>query len=362
MGMIARLGIAWATVALFLLFGDRWLSPDAAAVQSAILFAWIFVVMMWSSFGVIKEADTLADILGEPAGSLVLALSIIIIEAVLIGAAILGSEEGLTKGRDTLLAANMIMINATGGLALLLGGLRHKEQGYNLQGAAAYLGVIIPMAVISLILPSYTQAEPRGSVTPLQAAAIAVLTLFLYAIFLVLQMGRHKTFFMEAEGAAVKKASASAGAGSVGKHALLLVAGILPIILLSGSLAKLIDKGIAILEAPPALAGVVIALLVVSPKAISAVTAGMANQPTRALNLALGSCAPALGLIVPVILAIGIITGKTLIMGVDPANTILLSATLLLSVVTFSGLRTTVLEGAAHLVLFFMYLVLIFSP
>lgn len=142
----------------------------------------------------------------------------------------------------------------------------------------------------------------------------------------------------------------------------MLVAGILPTIRLSGSLATLIDKGSANRGAPPALGGFLIAILVVSPKAISAIKAGAANQPMRALNLALGSCAPAVGLIVPVILGIGIVTGKTLIMGVGPGDAVLLGATLLLSVVTFSGPKTTLLEGAAHLVLFFMYVVLIFSP
>jgi len=144
---------------------------------------------MWSSFGCVKEADHLANLLGEPLGSLVLALAIITIEAVLIGAVVLGSSNGPTMGRDTIFAANMIMINATGGLALLLGGLHHKEQEYNLQGAAAYLAVIIPLAVIGLILPSFTHAEPRGSVTLIQAAAIAILTIFLYVIFLILQIG-----------------------------------------------------------------------------------------------------------------------------------------------------------------------------
>jgi Ca2+:H+ antiporter len=111
---VARLGVAWTSVAAFLVFGDAWLAEGASNALSAALFVWIFVVMLWSSFGVIGEADILAEILGEPAGSLVLALSIIIIEAVLIGAAILSSDEGATKGRDTLLAANMIMINLTG--------------------------------------------------------------------------------------------------------------------------------------------------------------------------------------------------------------------------------------------------------
>ena len=367
MGVITRLGVAWITVALFLLFGGAWLGGQASVLLSAALFIWLFVVVLWSSFGCVKEADSLADLLGEPLGSLVLALAIITIEAVLIGAVVLGSDNGPTMGRDTIYAANMIMINAVGGAALLLGGIRHTEQEYNLQGAAAYLAVVMPLAVIGLILPGFTHAEPRGSVTPIQAGAIAVLTIFLYIIFLVLQIGRHKHFFMEAPSDPADEVAAAAGAdpktkSPVSKHILLLLAGILPIILLSGSMAKLIDKGIAILHAPPALGGVLIALLVVSPKAISAVAAGIANQPMRAVNLALGSCAPAIGLTVPVVLGLGIFTGKTIVMGVEPGQVVLLALTLLLSALDFSGPRTTLLEGAAHLVVFFMYLVLIFSP
>jgi Ca2+:H+ antiporter len=366
-GMIARLGVAWITVALFLLFGGTWLGGHTPVWQAAALFLWLFAVIMWSSFGCVKEADSLANLLGEPLGSLVLALAIITIEAVLIGAVVLGSDNGPTMGRDTIFAANMIMINAAGGLALLLGGLHHKEQEYNLQGAAAYLAVIIPLAVIGLILPSFTHAEPRGSVTPIQAAAIAILTVFLYAIFLLLQIGRHQHFFIEVRSEPAGEVTAAPDIdkppkGSVTKHTLLLLAGILPIVLLSGSLAKLIDRGIALLNAPSALGGVLIALIVVSPKAISAVAAGIADQPMRAVNLALGSCAPAIGLTVPVILGIGIIAGRTVIMGLGPGEVVLLALTLLLSALTFSGPRTTLLEGAAHLVVFFMYLVLIFSP
>jgi Ca2+:H+ antiporter len=270
-------------------------------------------------------------------------------------------------GRDTIFAANMIMINAVGGLSLLLGGLRHREQDYNLQGASAYLAVIMPLAVIGLILPGFTRAEPRGSVTPIQAAAIAILTIFLYAVFLVLQIGRHKHFFSEVQSGTAVDMRASPDVeklskGVVAKHTVLLLAGILPIILLSGSLAKLIDKGIAILNAPSALGGVLIALLVVSPKAISSVAAGIADQPMRAVNLALGSCAPAIGLTVPVVLGIGVVADKSIVMGLDPGNVVLLALTLLLSALTFSGPRTTLLEGAAHLVVFSMYIVLIFSP
>ena len=158
------------------------------------LFIWFFAVILWCAFGVVEQADHLAELLGEPLGTLVLTLSIVIIEVVLIAAVAFGSETAPTLGRDTMFVVLMIVLNAVVGLALLLGGLRHHEQAYNLQGAVAYLALIIPLSVIALILPNFTQAEPGGSLTTTQAAFFSVFTVVLYGIFLVLQTGRHRAF------------------------------------------------------------------------------------------------------------------------------------------------------------------------
>jgi Ca2+:H+ antiporter len=344
-------------------------------VTAAVLFLWLFVTMVWSAFGAIKVADKLAEILGEPLGSLVLTLTIICLEGVLIGIAIMTSSSGATIGRDTLMGANMIMINFAGGLALFLGGLRHREQSYNFQGTSAYLAVVITLSVLGFILPSYTKAIPHGTVTNVQAAGIAIVTLFIYVTFLLIQIGRHQHFFIEAEspeGAVAKpteKAALDGSApppkpdmGAIGKLALLLVAGVVPILLLGKYLTTLLDLASEKLGTPPELGGVIIALIVVSPKMISSVKAGLANQPQRAANLALGSCAPAMGVILPIILGIALVTGKTIIMGVEPSEVILLALTLVLAALTFSGPRTTLLEGAAHLTIFVIYIVLMFSP
>lgn len=142
----------------------------------------------------------------------------------------------------------------------------------------------------------------------------------------------------------------------------LLVINILPIVLLSKHLAKLLDHGIAVLGAPPALGGILIALIVFTPEGISALKAVAANQLTRAINLCLGAATSTLGLTVPVVLFIGLATGQPVILGVSSANMVLLAVTLMLNTLTFSGTRTTMLEGAVHLSLFFVFLVLIFSP
>lgn len=360
---------AWSTVVLFFLFGSHWLADFRSVPWSALLFLWLFGVILWCAFGVVKEAEHLAGLLGEPLGTLVLTLSIVIIEVVLIGAVVLGGDSAPTLGRDTMFAVLMIVLNGAVGLCLLLGGLRHHEQAYNLQGAVAYLAVIIPLSVFALILPNFTQAVPAGSLTLGQAVFFSLDTILLYGIFLAIQTGRHRKFFVEpgsagreAETASESSGSRRAGIGEIAWHTLLLVITILPIVLLAKPLAKLIDHGIAVLGAPAALGGVLIALIVFAPEAITALRAALDNQLQRSINLCLGASASTIGLTVPAILGIGIVTGKPMILGLDPTGMVLLVLTLLLSTLTFSGPRTTVLEGSVHLVVFLVYIVLIFSP
>ncbi len=255
---------AWSTVVLFFLFGSHWLADFRSVPWSALLFLWLFGVILWCAFGVVREAEHLAGLLGEPLGTLVLTLSIVIIEVVLIGAVALGGDSAPTLGRDTMFAVLMIVLNGAVGLCLLLGGLRHREQAYNLQGAVAYLAVIIPLSVIALILPNFTQAVPAGSLSLGQAVFFSLDTILLYGIFLAIQTGRHRNVFrrarVERKRGAKRRSESSggrrAGIGEIAWHTLLLVITMLPIVLLAKPLAKLIDHGIAVLGAPAALGGV----------------------------------------------------------------------------------------------------------
>jgi len=367
--LIGRLAIAWLTVALFLLFGVRWFADLSSPLRAAGLFLWLFAIILWCAFGVVEEADHLAQLLGEPLGTLVLTLSIVIIEVAQIGAVALSGEAVPTLGRDTMFAVLMIVLNGVVGLALISGGLRHHEQTYNLQGAVAYLAVIIPLSVIALILPSFTKAFPAGSLTTTQAVFFSIFTVLLYGIFLAIQTGRHRGFFVEPPNNAETVGPVStpherrgASFGELGWHTLLLVITILPIVLLAKQLARLIDYGIDALGAPPALGGVLIALIVFTPEAIATLRAALNNQLQRSINLSLGASASTIGLTVPAILCIGLATGKTMVLGLDPTGIALLALTLMLSTLTFSGSRTTVLEGTVHLVVFLVYIVLIFSP
>ena len=352
------------SVAAFLTFGAGWLYGLSDPLPAAGLFAWLLGVIIWLAFGVVHEAEELAHMLGEPFGTLILTLAIVIIEVALIAAVMLGAKDAPTLGRDTMFAVLMIVLNGVVGLGLLLGGLRHFEQTHNLQGASAYLAVIIPLTVIALVLPNFTTSTGGGTLSPMQAVVFSVLTIALYGIFLVLQTGRHRGYFIDpadAAEAAVAPATPPA-AGTVAWHVLLLLANILPIVILSKSLAAVLDFGIAALGAPPALGGVLIAMVVFTPEGISALRAIAANQLTRAVNLCLGAATSTLGLTVPAVLVIGLATGQAVTLGLSPANMVLLVTTLILSALTFSGPRTTMLEGAVHLVLFGVFFVLIFSP
>jgi Ca2+:H+ antiporter len=362
-GTWLRLAAGWGSVAAFLTFGAGWLQGLADPLTAAGLFAWLLGVIIWLAFGVVHEAEELAEMLGEPFGTLILTLSIVIIEVALISAVMLGAKEAPTLGRDTMFAVLMIVLNGVVGLGLLVGGLRHHEQSYNLQGASAYLAVIIPLCVIALVLPNFTTSTSDGSLTPVQAEAFSLFTILLYGIFLWLQTGRHSGYFTDpAEAGLPRLAAPPRKRGAVLPHLALLLANILPIVILSKSLAAVLDFGIARLGAPPALGGVLIAMVVFTPEGLSALRAVATNQLTRAVNLCLGAATSTLGLTVPAILVIGLLTGQRVVLGLSPTNMVLLVTTLILSALTFSGSRTTMLEGAVHMTLFAVFMVLIFSP
>ncbi len=359
-----RLAVAWATVAAFAWFGKIWLGDLSRPFLAGGLFAWLLAVIVWAAFGVVHEAEALAHRLGEPLGTLVLTLAIVIIEVSLISAVMLSAKDAPTLGRDTMFAVLMIVLNGVVGLGLLLGGLRHHQQRYNLQGASAFISVIIPLTTIALIIPNFTSSTSDGTLTKLQAVTFSVFTLALYGVFLLIQTGRHSDFFRDAEAEGPSDASGRppVAARIVARHTALLFANVVPIVLLAKSLAVVLDHGISALGAPSALGGVLIAAIVFTPEAISALKAIARNELQRAINLCLGAATSTVGLTVPAILTIGLLTNQTVVLGLRPTEMTLLAVTLVLSAQTFSGTRTTVLEGAVHLVVFFAYLVLIFSP
>lgn len=362
MTLVDRLTIAWSTTVLFLLFGERWLAEPSSPPRAILMFCWLAGVILWCAFGLVEETDHLAELFGERLGTLILTLSIAIIAVVLIGAVVVEREAAPTFGRDAMFAVLMILLNGVVGAALLLRGWRYREHTSELQGAAAYLVVIIPLSALSLILPHFTRAIPVGSLTATHAAVLALVTVILYGI-LVIETARRRGVFVEPnpDGLLVVDGQESRPSARTRRgHAFLLVMTMLPVVVLAKPLAKLIDHGLSVFGTPPTLGGMLIVLIVFTPVAITAVRAAFANHLQRSINLCLGASASTLGLAVPAILGVGFVTGKVMVLGLAAPGIILLALTLGLSMVTFSGPRTPVLAGMVHLIIFFAYLTLAF--
>ncbi len=352
---------------LFIFFGKSWLADLSYPLKYGILFIWLFVIMLWLAFSVVRHADCLAIILGEPLGTLILTLAVISIEVIMISAVMLTGENNPTLARDTMFSVLMIVLNGMLGLTLLIGGLRHHEQGYNLSGARAYLGVLFPLAILGLVVPRFTTSAPGGQVSLLMAVYLLIMSASLYAVFLLIQTTRHSKYFKQPAGSASETAAAEHDdhgdwvIRSVGFHAIFLVLTMLPVALLSKNMAKLVEFGITTLEAPQSLGGFLVAILVLTPEAVAATKAALANQLQRTVNITLGSSLSTIGLTIPAILAISLFTGRTIELGLESVEIVLLALTLLVSAINFGATRTNVLQGAVHLILFISYVILIFD-
>lgn len=359
--------ITIATAALFLLFGKSWFADLSNPIFFAFVLGWLFAVILLSAFAIVRHAESLAVLLGEPAGTLVLTLSVTGIEVVIIAAVMFTGEGNPALARDAMYSVVMIVLNGMVGLSLLLGGLRHHEQTYNLQGANAFLAMILPLAVLGLVLPSFTSSSPGPTFSPLQATFLIVMSIGLYSIFLAIQNVRHRHYFVSSDSADASlegddtEHHGDLEVQSSSYHAAFLVMYFLPVVILSKQIAIPVDYGIHVLGAPKALGGFLVATLVLSPESLAAARAALANQLQRSVNILLGSVLATIGLTIPAVLAIGLTTGKPIILGLDAVDTTMLSLTLVLSTLTFTVRRTNVLLGAVHLLLFAAYVMLIFE-
>jgi Ca2+:H+ antiporter len=362
----AYLAVAWLTAA-GVFIAEHAFHNALETVPSALLLAWLFGVILWGAFTVVHHSEVLAERLGEPYGTLVLTLSVTIIEVSIITAALLHAEPADTLVRDTVFAVVMITLNGIAGLCLLLGAIRHGEQEYNLRGAQAFLSVIIPLTVLALVLPNFTVSTPGPTLSHFQSGVLAALTIALYGVFLTIQTVHHRSFFEEAGTTDMASQSSlyeHAGAAHYRTwvHTVLLVLSLLPIIYLAEQLAALAREGVAAAGGPEAVVGVMIAVLVLSPEGLGAVYAAMQNRLQRAINITLGSALATVSLTIPAVLIIGILTDRLLTLGLSAEEMVLLFLTIVAAMLTFGGVRTNVLQGLVQLVLFAVFLALLFDP
>jgi Ca2+:H+ antiporter len=355
------LGVGVVTGAIFLVKGPALFDALATPLGMGGLFAWLFVVILGSALCVVRHADHLAQRLGEPYGTLILTLSVASIEVISLSAVILHGGSDPTLVRDSLLSVVMIILNGMVGLSLLIGAWRHREQQYNLQGANIYLGVIIPLVVLSLIMPSFTKTTPGPTLAFEQSIFLILASLGLYGAFLAMQTGRHRGYFIEDQGDPGDEVDAHSDPRPTWQHAVLLLCYMAPVVLLADELGRPVDFFIETLDLPTAAGGLAIALLVATPEAMGAVRAAIGNHLQRAVNIFLGSVLATIGLTVPAMLIVSHLAHRSMILGVQGTDQVMLLLTLAVSVVTFASGRTNVLQGAVHLLLFAAYLLLMFQ-
>lgn len=366
---IVRIALGWGTFAALVLIHPVLMTAHLPVLILVSTLGWLVAVILVCAFGVVKQAEAIAHRLGDPYGSLVLTLSIVLIEVILISAVMLGPGEHTTIARDSVMAVAMIILNLVIGVSLLVGGIRHRGMTHNRTGTSTYLGMLVVLVAFAFAFPALI--GNGGSYTPMQEIPVIVCTVVLYAFFLYRQLGAQASDFIEVDPRLLPAAQHRDKAQSIGGinqvlathrtevivRLALLVVTVFPIVLLSHDLAALLDDGLGRLDAPSALAGVLIAGIVFLPESITAVRAALRGEAQRVNNLCHGALVSTLGLTIPAVLLIGLFTGQSVVLAESPTNLLMLGVTLLLSATTFAAKRVTAMHGAAHLAAFAIYVV-----
>jgi Ca2+:H+ antiporter len=296
-------------------------TPSAAGLVFA---AVLLIILFGTVFAAVHHAEVIAERIGEPYGTLLLTLAVTIIEVALIATIMLGEKPVPTLARDTVFAVVMIVCNALVGICILAGGLRYREQDVQVTGSNLYLSVLIVLATITLIMPNYTLTTPGPVYSAAQLGFVSVVTLILYGVFLYTQTIRHRDYFI----------SETAGTADDGTHGsnrtfllsiLLLLVSLLAVVLLAKKFSLVVDAGAALIGAPPAFAGILVAFLILLPESVAAISAARKNDLQKSINLALGSSLATIGL-------------------------------------TIGTGRTNILFGLVHLVVFAVFIFLVFVP
>ncbi len=333
--------------------------------QSGVVITLEILFLSGTVFAAVHHAEVVGARVGEPFGSIILAVAVTVIEVGLIVALMLAAVDGgPTIARDTVYSAVMLVLTGLIGLCLVLGGHKHFEQKIRVSGTSSYLAVLGTLAAIALILPNYTVSTAGPTYSAVQLAAAAIVSLMLYAAFLFIQTVRHRDYFMAA--ADDSDAASEAFEPPTNRQAwvslVFLLISLAGVILLAKTLAPSLTSLIVGVGLPLAFTGVVIAALVLAPESIAAVRASLSNRPQTSINLALGSALASIALTIPVITMVAAFTDVELALGVPPAKVALLVLAMFVSVITLLPGRTTVLHGVVHLAIFVMFLVVAAVP
>ena len=347
----------WPTLAWLVLLAT--FSGSAAGVFAAAAG----IALVTTVFAAVYHAEVVAHRVGEPFGTIVLAVAVTIIEvALIISVMIAAPAEKADLARDTVYAAVMIVCNGIVGACLLWGGARHREQGFQVQGASAALAVLAALTTLALILPNVATTAPGPVFTTSQLEFDGMVSLILYGGFIFVQTVRHRDYFLpvesKGEGAHAPPTTNKAAFVSAG----LLVVALVAVVGLAKSLTPVLESAVRIFNVPKGLVGIVIAALVLMPEGLAALRAARANRLQTSLNLALGSALASIGLTIPTVAVVSIVVQQPITLGLDQKDQVLLALTLFISVITLGTGRTTVLQGVIHLAIFAVFLFFAIVP
>jgi len=360
--LLKRLNLPWWTVlfpvlgALAVLFSLAKAGPIGIGVAA--------LVLVGSVLAAVHHAEVVAHRVGEPFGTLVLAVAVTVIEVSLIVSLMTsGAGDAAALARDTVFAAVMIILNFIVGLCLMAGGLSHGEQRFTLRGVSAALCTLAAMAVLSLVLPNYTASTPGPTYATSQLVFVAVVSLALYGTFVTVQTVRHRDYFLPAgeDLPADAHAEPPTDAQAWAAFGMLLVA-LVAVVLLAKDLSPTLEAGVVAAGLPLATVGVAIAGLVLAPESLAAYRAAKRDRLQTSLNLALGSALATIGLTIPAVAVASILLDLPLALGLAPKSMTLLALSLFVSTLSLGTGRTTILQGAVHLVIFAAYLFVTVVP
>ena len=333
--------------------------------SSALFLAVVTLTLIGTVLVAVYHAEIIAHRIGEPLGTLVLALAVTVIEVSLIISMMLsGGEQAQSLARDTVFATVMIICNGVVGLCLLAGGIRHHIVRFRAEGSSAALSVLAALTTLTLILPQFTTSTPGPTFSPAQLGFASLMSLILYLVFVFVQTVRHKDHFLpnKLENDETEPHGAHPMLSTAWASFVLLMFALVGVVGLAKQLSPAIKSGVEAISAPLSVIGIAIALLVLMPETLSALRAARRNQIQTSLNLALGSALATIGLTIPAVGAVAIMMGITLDLGLPAKEIVLLALTLMVSAITVIGGQATIMQGTVHLVLFAVFLFLAIFP
>ena len=342
--------------------------PTATVLSGLVLLSSVVLLL---SNSVAAQADRVAELVGQPYGTLVLTGAVMTIELALVASTMLTGEANPTLARDSMFSVVMIALTGVTGLCNVIAALRSRSffvngrldssqlAAPNMLGALTYFDLITTMCVLALVIPNFSPSTSEANFSPAENAVLAVVALGVYIVFITAQVGSYRDLYTEVEGAQ----DGNAGSGKaeapidlpLGQATLLLAAGLLVVCLIAESMGRLIETGIHDLGLPSSLASVLVALLILAPEAFNAIRAASQGEVQRSINTLYGSVVATVSLTVPAVLLLGAITGTDVILGLDPLNMVLLVLTLM---ILNPRARLTGIEGMMKLVIFLFWILL----